>query len=148
MSSVSSNSPIAQQSQRSNNPNDALRDVNLDQFLQLLITEMQNQDPLSPMDNSEILQQISQIREISATDSLTDTLAAVLEGQNMTTASSLIGKDIKALTDDAKNIEGRVERVSIEIDEDRNNARKLRVHVGEHSIRLENIREIVNDTAT
>ena len=37
---------------------DGLRDVDLDQFLQLLITEIQNQDPLDPMENSEILEQI------------------------------------------------------------------------------------------
>ena len=57
-----------------------LRNVDLDQFLQLLITEIQNQDPLDPMENSEILEQISQIREISATNNLSDTLASVLLG--------------------------------------------------------------------
>ena len=51
-----------------------LRDLDLNEFLQLMITELQNQDPLDPMDNSEILQQITQIREISATDSLQETL--------------------------------------------------------------------------
>ena len=40
------------QSQRGAND---LREVDLDQFLQLLITELQNQDPLNPMENGEIL---------------------------------------------------------------------------------------------
>lgn len=123
-----------------------LRDVDLDQFLQLLIAEMQNQDPLDPMDNSEILQQISQIREISATDQLSDTLQAVLTGQNLTTASSLIGKQVTALSDDAENINGIVDRVSVETSPDDDSQRILRVHVGEHRIELKNIREIVDET--
>ena len=32
-----------------------LRNVDLNQFLTLLVTEMQNQDPLNPMDNSQLL---------------------------------------------------------------------------------------------
>ena len=122
-----------------------LREVDLNQFLQLLVTELQNQDPLDPMDNSEILAQISQIREISATDQLSDTLGSVLLGQNMATASGLIGKRINALTEGAENIDGVVDRVTVVVDQNDDANRSLRVHVGEHDIRLENIREIVED---
>ena len=122
-----------------------LREVDMDQFLQLLIAELQNQDPMDPMENSEILEQISQIREISATNQLSDTLGAVLTGQNMATASSLIGKRISALSDSAKPVEGVVDRVSIETDESDESVRMLRVHVGGQKIRLDNIREIVSE---
>ena len=119
-----------------------LREVDLNQFLQLLVTELQNQDPLDPMDNSEILAQISQIREISATDQLSDTLGSVLLGQNMATASGLIGKRVTGLTEDAENIEGIVDRVSVVLNPD-DESRSLRVHVGDQDVRLDNIREIV-----
>ena len=121
-----------------------LRDVDLDHFLKLLITELQNQDPLNPLDNSEILQQISQIREIGATNLLTETLQTVLTGQNLATASSLIGRRVNALTDDAENIEGEVDRVSMETGAD--DQRILRVHIGDGSVKLENIREIFEAT--
>jgi flagellar basal-body rod modification protein FlgD len=120
-----------------------LRDVDIDQFLQLLIAQLQNQDPLSPMDNSEMLAQIGQIREISATNKLSDTLDSVLLGQNLSTASSLIGKEIFALTDDAEDVRGKVERVSVETSGSEGETRTLRVHVGENSIKLKNIREII-----
>lgn len=123
-----------------------LRDVDLDQFLQLMITELQNQDPLNPLDNSEIVQQIGQIREISATNQLSETLSAVLLGQNMTTASSLLGKQISALTDDLENVEGVVDRVSVTVN-DEDDTRILRVHVGDQDIQLNNIREIIEDSA-
>ena len=117
-----------------------LRDLDVEHFLQLLIAEMQNQDPMNPMDNAQMMEQINQLREISATDKLTDTLDSVLLGQNLSTASSLIGKEVKALTDDAKDIQGKIDRVSVETSED---VRKLRVHIGSNKIDLKNIREIV-----
>jgi len=127
----------------------SLRDLDLDQFLTLMITELQNQDPLDPADNSEILQQITQIREIGATDKLAETLDNVLLGQNLSTASGLIGKNVTALTDALENIEGVVDRVTVEVNKDDNTDRTLRVHIGEKSVDLNNIREIndvVSDT--
>ena len=92
-----------------------LKDVDVSDFMNLLLAELQNQDPLDPMKNSEMLAQIGQIREISATDQLTQTLDAVLTGQNLATASGLIGKQVQALTDDSTNIEGVVDRVSVAV---------------------------------
>jgi flagellar basal-body rod modification protein FlgD len=121
-----------------------LRNVDIDQFLDLLLAELQNQDPLNPMDNSEMLQQISQIREISATNQLSDTLGSVLLGQNVATASSLIGKRIRALTDDARNVEGVVDRVSMEKDVNNESQRVIRVFIGDNKIDIQNIREIAS----
>jgi len=120
-----------------------LGDVDVTQFLDLLIAELQNQDPLDPVDNSEMLAQINQIREISATDQLTQTLAAVLTGQNLTTASSLIGKEVRALTDEGDDVTGVVDRVSVAVDENDNGKRTMKVHLGSHAVELGNIREIV-----
>ncbi len=122
----------------------AVNQVDLDQFLRLMIAELQNQDPLDPLDNSEMLQQLTQIREIGASDRLTATLDAVLTGQNLTTASGLIGKEISALTDSAEEVRGVVDRVSVEVDSNNNRRRLMKVHVGETTVSLDNIREIVN----
>jgi flagellar basal-body rod modification protein FlgD len=143
VSNVSSTGALPQVTPSTRGKTNDLRQVDMDQFLQLLIAEMQHQDPLSPMDNSQILEQIGQIREISATNQLSDTLASVLTGQQMSTASSLIGKSVSALSDSGTNISGVVDRVSIEPDENDESARVLRVHIGSARIRMENIREIV-----
>ncbi len=126
---------------------EALRGLDMSDFMRLMLAELQNQDPLDPMSNSEILQQMSQMRQISATDRLSETLDAVLTGQNLTTASSLIGREISALTDDAEEIRGVVDRVSIETGPDDNSTRTLRVHIGDHSVSLNNVREIVEPTS-
>ena len=116
--------------------NDALRSLDMDQFLKLMISELQNQDPLNPMENTEILQQISQIREIGATSRLTDTLDAVLLGQNLTSATSMIGKTVKALSDDAQTVRGVVDRVTV-TDGD------PRLHIGDQEIKLKNVKEVL-----
>ena len=82
-------------------------------FLKLLTTQMQNQDPLNPMDNSQLLQQISQMREIAATGDMTNTLQAVLLGQNVSSGSALIGKQVSALTDAGDSVTGNVDKVNI-----------------------------------
>ena len=91
-----------------------LNDLDLDVFLKLLITELQNQDPLNPMDNTRDARQINQIREIGATDKLTGTLDSVLLGQNIASSTNLIGADVKAISDDNQQVSGTVSRVSIE----------------------------------
>jgi flagellar hook assembly protein FlgD len=91
-----------------------LNDLDLDVFLKLLITELQNQDPLNPLDNSEMLAQINQIREIGATDKLTKTLDSVLLGQNISSSTGLIGQDVNAISDDNQRVSGTVSRVSLE----------------------------------
>ena len=75
-------------------------DLNSSDFLQLMIAELQQQDPLNPMDNHELVQQIGAIRDLSATTKLTSTLDTVLMGQNIATASGLIGKKVNAHTFD------------------------------------------------
>ena len=115
---------------------DALRGLDMSEFLNLMIAELQNQDPLNPMENAEILSQISQIREIGATSQLSDTLSAVLTGQNISSASALIGKKVEGLTDDGKKVTGVVDKVTIA-----NGVPRL--HIGTSSIALRNVGEIV-----
>ncbi len=115
---------------------DAMQDLNMDDFLQLMIAELQNQDPLSPLDNAQLLQQISQIREISATDGLSDTLQAVLFGQSISNASSLIGREVRALGDDGNFITGHVEKVTVADGQ-------VKVFVGSQEVQLNNVSEIL-----
>jgi Flagellar hook capping protein - N-terminal region len=92
----------------------AINDIDMNTFLKLMITELQQQDPLNPMDNKDMLNQIAQIRAVGASDQLTKTLNSVLLGQNITSATNLIGADVSALTDDGTAITGVVNRVAID----------------------------------
>ena len=119
-------------------------DLNSGDFLQLMIAELQSQDPLNPMDNSELVQQIGAIRELSATTKLTSTLDTVLMGQNISTASGLIGKKVDALDDQGNAVQGTVDRVTVTTDPKDENKREVRVHVGAKQLQLKNVREILS----
>ncbi len=114
MASILPTSTATTKSQSVPTTADAINDLDLNSFLKLMITELQQQDPLNPMDNKDMLDQISQIRSIGATDKLTSTLDSVLLGQNVASATNLIGADISALTDDGESVTGTVNRVTID----------------------------------
>jgi flagellar basal-body rod modification protein FlgD len=128
--------PLAAQGSQAQNANGPLRGLDMDHFLQLMITELQNQDPLDPLDNAQILQQISQIREIEATSRLQETLQAVLMGQNLANASGLLGKHVKGLTESGEQVQGKVDRVSVAEE-------KVNVTIGGRQVLLSNVSEIL-----
>jgi len=67
-------------------------------FLRLLTTQMQNQDPLSPMDSSQYTQQLVQYSQVEQSIQQTGTLKDILarlSGQDMMQASSLIGRQVR-----------------------------------------------------
>jgi flagellar basal-body rod modification protein FlgD len=94
------------------------------------------------MDNSEMAQQISQIREIAATDKLSNTLNTVLTGQSLTTASGLIGKEVEVLSDKGEVVRGTVDKVTVEVDEEDPGKREYLIHIGNESFGLDRVREV------
>lgn len=92
---------------------DRLNEVNIDDFLKLMIAELQNQDPLNPLSNDELVAQIGQIRSVGATEQLTQTLDSVLLGQNIASATNLIGAEIDGISDDQQRVTGTVGRVTV-----------------------------------
>ncbi len=117
---------------------DAFQDVGIDKFLKLMIAELQNQDPLNPMDNAQMLQQIGQMRQIASSDKLTETLASVLLGQNVSTAGALIGKTIRGLDSKGEHVTGLVDGISIADG-------KPVLNVGTSAVDLKNVSDIVEN---
>jgi flagellar basal-body rod modification protein FlgD len=112
------------------------------QFLNLIITQLQNQDPLAPTDNAALMQQVGQLREITANDKLTTTLTSFSITQELTTASTLIGKKINGLDTTGSEITGVVDSVSIKVDEKDRNNRQVRVQVGNKTVDMSNVKSI------
>ncbi len=70
-----------------------------DRFLTLLVTQLKNQDPMSPMDNAQITTQLSQISTVSGIDKLNDTvstLAAALATSQTLSSAAMIGRQVVA----------------------------------------------------
>ncbi|MBQ4854402.1 flagellar hook capping protein [Rhodanobacter sp. B2A1Ga4] len=66
-------------------------------FLSLLVQQMRNQDPTKPMDSSQMVSQLAQISQVSATQSLQtsfDSLGKSLQGNQMLQASGMVGRSV------------------------------------------------------
>ncbi|MFZ4552192.1 MAG: flagellar hook assembly protein FlgD [Aquabacterium sp.] len=65
-----------------------------DRFLKLLVTQMQNQDPLNPMDNAQVTSQMAQINTVTGIDKLNTTvttLSSNLTQMQLLQGASLVG---------------------------------------------------------
>lgn len=82
-------------------------------FMKILVAELTHQDPLKPLDNHELVNQIVQIQNLEAVSALTDGITAMHRAQEIVSASALIGKFVRGVTEDSKLGEGLVEKVSI-----------------------------------
>jgi flagellar basal-body rod modification protein FlgD len=81
-------------------------------FLKLLVSQLQNQNPLEPMDGSDMLQQTAQFANVEAMQRLTDLQGRLLGVQQFSAASSLIGKQVTAFVPGEGPVEGLVEAVA------------------------------------
>ena len=66
-------------------------------FLSLLVQQMRNQDPTQPMDSSQMVSQLAQIGQVSATQSLQssfDALSVSMQGNQLLQASSMVGRNV------------------------------------------------------
>lgn len=65
-------------------------------FFRLLISEMQQQDPLEPAKTGDLIGQVSQLRSIELSSRMTDSLDALSRNQRTSGSSELLGKYVFA----------------------------------------------------
>jgi flagellar basal-body rod modification protein FlgD len=71
-------------------------------FMNILIKQLQLQDPFEPMGNQEMVQQISTIRELEMNTRLSNRLEQITEQQRFGSAASLIGRHVKGAVTDSE----------------------------------------------
>ena len=94
------------------------RQLGKDAFLTLLLTQLQNQDPFNPMEDTEMtaqLAQYSQLEQLANLNTNVETMSGYMQAQNQFQTLSLIGKDVKAqsnlisVTDGKQDMEASME---------------------------------------
>ena len=68
-------------------------------YMKLLVTQLQNQNPLEPMDNNEMASQLAQFSQLQQLESMNSNFANVLSSTERSYANSLIGKEISFATE-------------------------------------------------
>jgi flagellar basal-body rod modification protein FlgD len=85
-------------------------------FLRLLTTQMQNQDPSKPMDPTSFVTDLTQMSQLESTNNMNDSMLAMAASfQSMQTMSgaSLIGKNVQVSGEDFSHTQGQVSQFSL-----------------------------------
>jgi flagellar basal-body rod modification protein FlgD len=73
--------------------------MNENDFLLLFTTQLKNQDPTQPQDNTAFVSQLAQFSQLEATTSMStslNNLISTMQGNGLTNAASLIGQSVSA----------------------------------------------------
>jgi flagellar basal-body rod modification protein FlgD len=82
-------------------------------FIQLMVTQLQNQDPTQPTSNQDLLSQMSDIGQLESSTSLQTTMQSVTLQTQVGSASALIGKTVTGIDSSNNSSSGVVNSVSV-----------------------------------
>lgn len=83
-----------------------------DQFLQLLVAQLQNQDPLNPVSDKDFIAQLASLTTVQSLDGLNANFAQMLKLTQLTQGADLIGKTIEYTATDGGTATGTVDSVT------------------------------------
>lgn len=112
-----------------NSTTQSTAEASADRFLKLLVAQMKNQDPLSPMDNAQVTSQMAQINTVSGIDKLNETVkslsgqfvqlqamqGAQLVGKNVLVAGNSLALDAAGKTSGGFDLAGAADAVKVEV---------------------------------
>ncbi|MCD6289825.1 MAG: flagellar hook capping protein [Anaerolineae bacterium] len=78
-------------------------------FLKLLLAQLRNQDPLSPMQSEEFLSQLAELTTLEQMWRMNDSLQTFMSQQQLLQASAMIGHTVQAVDETGQTIEGIVQ---------------------------------------
>jgi flagellar basal-body rod modification protein FlgD len=83
-----------------------------DDFLKLLTVQLQNQDPLKPMEDAQFMGQMAQFASLEQTKELTSTVNRLSTSLGFSSAQQFLGKNV-VLADDGGEVQGTVVSVKL-----------------------------------
>lgn len=89
------------------------------EFLDLMLTQMQNQDPLNPMESGDFLAQLAQFGTVNGITELQNSfsvLADQLQSNQALQASTLVGRSVLVEGDSAEHIQGSQFKAAVNTD--------------------------------
>lgn len=93
------------------------KELGKDAFLQLLVLQMQSQDPLNPMDNTEMVSQLAQFSALEAQTNLNESfemLSGNVDQLNFISGAQLLGKTVTGLDVNGELLTGEVESIHLD----------------------------------
>jgi len=84
-----------------------------DMFLKLMIEQMRQQDPLNPMDSTEMMAQLAQLNTVQQMITLNDSFNKFMTNQDLIQANSLMGRWVEGLDAKLQHIGGKVDWIEV-----------------------------------
>jgi flagellar basal-body rod modification protein FlgD len=92
-------------------------ELKTEDFIKMMITQLQNQDPLEPAKNQELLAQMSQIGQLQSSTTLQESLRSMVMQNQIASAANLIGKLVQGMDDYNETVAGVVTSIRMEKDQ-------------------------------
>jgi len=85
-------------------------------FINMMVTQLKNQDPMEPAKNEQLLAQMSQIGQLQSSNLLQDSLKGMVLQNQIGSAGNLLGKSVEGLDANDESVKGIVTSVRVESD--------------------------------
>ena len=105
-------------------------------YLQLLTIQLQNQDPIDPVDQEGLINDLTQFSQLEGIEALNTSFADILKLQELTQGIALVGKQVSYTTPDSNETKSGVVSEIVSSEEE------TKVIVNNDSIALENISSV------
>ena len=83
-------------------------ELSSEDFMQIIFTELQQQDPFEPNDSSALLEQLNSIRAIESDIELTKNLEDIVFQNQLAGAGNLIGRYVQGMAPGGNRVDGQV----------------------------------------
>jgi flagellar basal-body rod modification protein FlgD len=111
-------------------------------YMKLLVAQLQNQNPLEPLDNNDMASQLAQFSQLQQLESMNSNFASILSATQRNYANSLIGKEISFTVEDETGCKvitsGIVEEVINNVDGE------IALVAGNNTLTLEDVISVKN----
>jgi flagellar basal-body rod modification protein FlgD len=87
--------------------------VNADTFLQLLVAQLQYQNPDSPVDSTQFLSQTASFEEVQELGSLQTSLSSLVTAQQSGAATSMLGQQVTGTDQSGHSVSGVVSGIQL-----------------------------------
>ena len=92
---------------------DAFANMSSSQFIQIMTTELANQDPFQPQDSSTLLSQISDLRNIESQTQMQTVMSNLVLQDQIASGGNLIGKAVSGQDASGTSVQGTVSGVQV-----------------------------------
>ena len=92
---------------------DTKKSLQASDFIQMMVTQLQNQDPTEPTKSQDLLAQMSQIGSLQSSTELQSSLKTMTLQNSISNAAAMIGKSVTGKDEDGSDMNGVVTSVKV-----------------------------------